>query len=61
MAAVSAAYPWDLSDREWAFLVSLLPPAKPGGRPRTVHLRKILDGMFHVLRSGCQWRLRSRE
>lgn len=54
-------YPSDLSDREWAILVLLLPPPKPGGRPRTVDLRRILDGIFYVLRSGCQWRLLPRE
>lgn len=57
-AAASPAYPAsDLSDREWAVLAPLLPPPKPVGRPRTVDLRRILDGIFHVLRSGCQWRL----
>ena len=39
----------------------MLPPAKPDGRPRSVDLRRILDGIFHVLRSGCQWRLLPRE
>ncbi len=45
-ARASASYPSELSDREWAFLASLRPPAKPGGRPRSVNLR-----------SGCQWRM----
>ena len=36
---------------------TLAPSAKPGGRPRSVHLRVILNGLFYVLRSGCQWRL----
>jgi putative transposase len=53
----SVFYPTDLTDREWALLEPLLPPAKPGGRPRSVHLRVILNGLFYVLRSGCQWRL----
>ena len=58
MAALpSVFYPTDLTDREWALLEPLLPPAKPGGRPRSVHLRVILNGLFYVLRSGCQWRL----
>jgi putative transposase len=56
-----ALYPSDLSDQEWAILAPLLPPAKPGGRPRSVKLRMILDGIFHVLRSGCQWRLLPRD
>src|SRR5260370_42588414 len=34
----------------------MLPPAKPGGRPRTTELRSVLDGLIHVLRTGCQWR-----
>jgi transposase len=45
-----------VSDHEWAILVSLLPPTKPGGRPRSVDLRVILNGTVDVLRSGCQWR-----
>ncbi len=53
----SVAYPCDLSDVEWALLAPLLPPPKPGGRPRSVDTRRILNGIFHLLRSGCQWRL----
>ena len=37
-------------------LATLLPAAKPGGRPRETDLRGVLDGIFHVLRTGCQWR-----
>src|SRR5262245_8791533 len=59
--AASPSYPTELSDREWAILAPLLPEAKPGGRPRTVDLRVILNGIFYVLRGGCQWRLLPRE
>jgi putative transposase len=59
--SASTPYPSELSDCEWAILESLLPPAKPGGRPRSVNVRKILNGIFHVLRSGCQWRMLPRE
>ena len=45
-----------LSDAEFALMASFLPPAKRGGRPRTTDLRAVLDGIFHVLRTGCQWR-----
>src|SRR3979490_2870690 len=45
-----------LSDAEFALLSPMLPPPKPGGRPRTTELREVLDGLFHVLRTGCQWR-----
>jgi transposase len=49
----SGIYPSDLSDREWALLEPLLPGAKPGGRPRSVSLRRILNGVFYLLRTGC--------
>jgi putative transposase len=53
----SLFYPTNLSDQEWAVLAPLLPSAKPGGRPRSVDLRRILDGILYLLRSGCAWRL----
>jgi transposase len=59
--AAPLRYSSDLSEDEWALLAPLLPPPKPGGRPRRVALRTVLDGIFHVLRSGCQWRLLPRE
>ena len=43
--------PSDVSDQEWAVLAPLLPPAKPGGRPRSVDLRQILTGIFSVVPS----------
>ncbi|WP_373324726.1 IS5 family transposase [Reticulibacter mediterranei] len=50
-------YPSDLSDEEWAILEPLIPPGKPGGRPRTVNMRAVLDGIFYILRGGCAWRM----
>jgi len=50
------AYPSDLSDREWALLAPLLPPAKPGGRPRSVDLREIVNAISYWLRGGVAWR-----
>ncbi len=49
-------YPSDLTDAQWQTLEPLLPPAKPGGRPRKVNLREIVNGIFYVLRTGCAWR-----
>lgn len=51
------AYPSDLSDAEWEIIEPLIPPAKPGGRPRKHDMREILNGIFYFLRSGCAWRL----
>jgi putative transposase len=54
-------YPSDLTDAEWALLAPLIPPAKLGGRPRSVDIRRILNGLFYILRSGCAWRYLPRE
>jgi putative transposase len=51
------AYQTDLCDAEWSCLESHLPAPKANGRPRIYPLREILDAIFYVLRSGCQWRL----
>src|SRR5438132_11869529 len=48
-------YPSDLTDRQWR-LVKRLIPAYPGGRPRKAPMRDVLDAVFYVLRTGCQWR-----
>jgi transposase len=48
-------YPSDLTDEEWALVAPLIPPAKRGGRPRTVNLREVLNAIFYVLSTGCQW------
>ena len=45
-----------LSDEQYAFLVPLIPSARPGGRPRTTDMRRLLDGLFYLVRTGCQWR-----
>jgi putative transposase len=50
-------YPTDLTDDEWRVLEPLLPAAKPGGRPRSVDLREVLNGIRYLLRSGGAWRL----
>lgn len=54
-------YETDLSDAAWAIVEPLLPPARPGGRPRTTCLRSVLDAIFYLLRTGCQWRLLPRD
>src|SRR3546814_18141418 len=48
-------YPSDLTDAEWKIVAPLIPPARRGGRPRAVDLREVLNGIFYVLSTGCQW------
>jgi putative transposase len=50
-------YPTDLSDAEWNYIEPHLPAPKEHGRPRIHSTREILDAIFYILRSGCQWRL----
>jgi transposase len=48
-------YPSDLTDEQWA-LVEPLIPIYPGGRPRKTSMREVLNAIFYLLRTGCQWR-----
>jgi transposase len=48
-------YPNDLSDAEWALIGPLIPPAKRGGRRREIDVREVLNAIFYVLSTGCQW------
>jgi hypothetical protein len=47
----------DLSDAEWNYIEPHLPAPKGHGRPRIHDLREILNAIFYLLKSGCQWRL----
>jgi transposase len=48
-------YPSDLTDEQWALVEPFL-PVYPGGRPRKTPMRDVVDAVFYVLRTGCQWR-----
>jgi putative transposase len=48
-------YPSDLTDAQWALIEPHL-PVYPGGRPRKTDLRQVVNAIFYVLRTGCQWR-----
>ena len=48
-------YPSDLTDEQWS-LVEPLIPVYPGGRPRKTSMREVVNAIFYILRTGCQWR-----
>ena len=50
------AYPSDLTDAQWALLAPLLPPPCPTGRKRTIDRRELLNALFYLDKTGCQWR-----
>jgi putative transposase len=54
-------YDTDLTDAAWELIAPMLPVARPGGRPRTTNIRAVLNAIFYLLRTGCQWRLLPRE
>ena len=47
-------YPSDLTDAQWAVIEPLI-PVHPVGRPRTNDMREVLNAIFYLNRSGCQW------
>lgn len=50
-------YKTDLTDAQWKIIKPLIPPAKPGGRPRETDMREVLNTLLYQARTGCQWEL----
>jgi putative transposase len=61
-AQSSASHSWDLPEELWLFIEPLV-MKKPGsvGSPGTVDRKKVVSGIFYVLRTGCQWQACPRE
>ena len=47
-------YPSDLTDEQWQAIAPLL--VKPTGRPPTTDRREVVNAIFYLVRTGCQWR-----
>ncbi len=54
-------YPTDLTDGQWVIIQELIPPAKPGGRPRSLDMRLVVNAILYVVVGGIQWRMLPRE
>ncbi len=50
-------YASDTTDAEWAEIEPYLPPPAPRGRTRKTKLREVVNAIFYIAQSGCQWRL----
>lgn len=50
-------YPSDLTDAQWKRIEPLIPEPKPGGRPREVDMREVINGILYLSRTSCAWRL----
>ncbi len=62
------SYPSDLRDAEWVRLAPLIPPARPGGRPRKTDMRAAMNAILYLLHrshvlniKGRSYRLRDLE
>jgi transposase len=49
-------YQSDLIDAECGIVAPIIPPGQHGGRRRSVNVREVLNGIFYVLWTGCQWK-----
>jgi putative transposase len=49
-------YPSNLSDKQWELIKDLLPQAKGGGYERKHARREMLNAIFYINKTGCQWR-----
>ncbi|MBB5935576.1 transposase [Streptomyces zagrosensis] len=58
-AVSGPCYPSSLTDEMWEIIQPLLPvrDLRKGGGVREYGDRLVLDSVFYVLRSGCQWRM----
>jgi transposase len=49
-------YASDLRDEEWDLLIAFMPAEHRLGRPRKTDLRNVVNAMFYIASTGCQWR-----
>jgi putative transposase len=49
-------YPSDITDSQGQISKDLMPPAKPGGRRRTLDMRQVLNAILYVVVGGIKWR-----
>jgi putative transposase len=54
-------YPSDTTDDQWRLIETAIPPQRGSGRPRKTDLRRVVDAIFYISRSGCQYRMLPRD
>jgi putative transposase len=54
-------YPTDLTDSQWDLIKEMLPKARPGGRPRNLEMRKVVNAILYLVVGGIQWRMLPKE
>jgi putative transposase len=56
MTKARKQYSSDLSDGEWRVMRRVIPKQTGAGRKMEFLLREVLNAIFYILRTGCQWR-----
>src|SRR5665811_1071925 len=54
-------YASDTTDEEWAMIAPYMPCKNRRGRPRVTEMRTLVNSIFFIAQSGCQWRLLPKE
>jgi putative transposase len=54
---VESGYASDLTDSQWRLVKGLLPKDCKHGRPREIDRHALLNAVFYIVRTGCQWRM----
>lgn len=50
-------YESDMSDAQWVIIERLLPKPVKMGRPKVFDPREVIDAIFYISKTGCQWRM----
>lgn len=57
----TAHYPTDISDAEWHLLRPFVDVRAHLGAPRIVCLRCVINALFYINKTGCQWEMLARD
>jgi len=47
----------DVTEAEWRVIEPQLPAPRRLGRPRKIELMAVVNALFYIARTGCQWRM----
>ena len=50
-----------MTDSQWDIIQQMIPPAKSGGRPRTLDMRQVINAILYLVVGGIQWRMLPKE
>lgn len=56
-AVTRKAYPTDISDEAWMWMEPLLAQRQGAGRRRTINIREVVNAIFYLDKTGCQWEM----